>query len=157
MPGGDRCAVGGYNNGRRYKEKQVVRSHVSHLQFYVLPKDKNIRNRWVNSIEKGRVDFKPVKHKTVCSYHFVDAAPTNSNPVPTLFMTESGYLNSPKRRRAIVKSEIKRVKRKLPLEHEFLLVMMRLCLGHLTHDLALRFGISDTLTSSICFSPGSDL
>ena len=98
MPGGDRCTVGGCNNDRRYKEKQVVRSHVSHLQFHVLPRNEIIKNRWVKRIEKGRVDFKPGKHITVCSNHFVDAEPTSANPVPTLFMTESdsNYLNSPK-------------------------------------------------------------
>ena len=253
MPGGDRCTVGGCNNDRRYKEKQVVRSHVSHLQFHVLPRNEIIKNRWVKSIEKGRVDFKPGKHITVCSNHFVDAEPTSANPVPTLFMTESdsNYLNSPKKRRSIIKSTSQPVKRKLtdidkkdsdsenetetkvekmslclksiqltrdadvhfytglqstdmfgllfdhlkckastmqywkgekqteketpvrykaadsnqastysrpgpdrklPLEHEFLLVMMRLRLGLLTHDLSIRFGISDSLTSSIFFT-----
>ncbi|KAK3107777.1 hypothetical protein FSP39_022010 [Pinctada imbricata] len=39
--------------------------------------------------------------------------------------------------------------RKLPLEHEFLLVLMRLRLALLVHDLAFRFQISDTLVSSI--------
>ena len=41
---------------------------------------------------------------------------------------------------------------KLPLEHEFFMVMMRLWLGLLTHDLALRFGVSDSLVSSIFFT-----
>ena len=111
MPGGNKCTVGGCNTDRCYKEKQVNRSHVFHLQFHVLPKMQNIRNRWVKKIEKGRVDFKTGKYITVCSNHFVDAAPTNANPVRTLFMSESdcNYMNSLKRRHSIVKSEIKPV------------------------------------------------
>ena len=250
MAGGDRCTVGGCNNDRRYKDKQILRSHVTHLQFHVMPLNEEIRNKWIKSIKKGRANFAPGKHVTVCSNHFPDAQPTHNNPVPILFMTESDniHLSSPKKRRNIVKAESKPVKRKLveveekcsqnesedkhktvnlclksiqitkdgdvhfytglqntdmfgllfehlqvkaanmqywkggkqteketpmrysaaseyhstlsrpgpdrklPLEHEFFLVMMRLRLGLLTHDLALRFGISDTLVSSIFFT-----
>jgi hypothetical protein len=50
MGGGDRCAIGGCNNDRRYPKKYVIRSHVDNLQFHGLPKDKKLKE--ISDIKK---------------------------------------------------------------------------------------------------------
>ena len=121
---GDKCCVGGCNNNRRY-------------------------------------------HVVICSNHFGDGKLSVSNPTPTLFLTPFEHSNSksPKKRRqleyqketAMTMDESPNVgkpgpQRKLKLEQELLLIMMRLHLALSVGDLAFRFAISDSLVSSIFIS-----
>ena len=57
--GGFTCCVPGcFTNSKRD----------THLSFYVFPKEKNLRRRWLHSI--SRKNFKPTTGHRVCSLHF---------------------------------------------------------------------------------------
>ncbi|XP_062591744.1 uncharacterized protein LOC134253245 [Saccostrea cucullata] len=59
------------------------------VNFYVLPsatKNPKLRRQWINAVR--RKNFKPSNTDhwhAVCSRHFVDGRPTDTNPIPTLF------------------------------------------------------------------------
>lgn len=53
------------------------------LSFYVIPKDAELRARWLERI--NRKDFKPSTSHRVCSEHFTNRKKTYMNNVPTIF------------------------------------------------------------------------
>ncbi|KAK3095162.1 hypothetical protein FSP39_010913 [Pinctada imbricata] len=91
MGGGDRCAVGGCNNDRRYPERYIIRSHVSNLQFHSLPKDLRLREIWHKKISQGRKNYKPSDYVKICSNHFEDGERTARCQIPTLFLTPGDF------------------------------------------------------------------
>ena len=88
----DRCAVGACNNARKYKEKYVIKPHISafngslELQFWKCT-DPKLYPKWTFSC--NRKDFKFGKSHVVCSNHFEHGRPTNESKIPTLYL--KGY------------------------------------------------------------------
>ena len=99
-----RCCVGGSSNDKRYPERFIKHSNViNKLTFHKFPANEETRKQWENSIGKGRILFEgeaPSK-SFVCSNHFVDGKPTQSNPCPELFLTktENESQSTPSKRR----------------------------------------------------------
>ena len=80
---------GGCNNDRRNPDRYVIRSHVKDLQFHKVPSDSEKKHIWEKQISEGREEFNIGNSMRICLNHFVDAQPTNANPNPTLYLTES--------------------------------------------------------------------
>ena len=85
------CCAEGCKNSQRKPHLLHAKSHVRELRWHRLPKGKSAktskkRKQWVNLIKKGKKNFKPSDETFVCSNHFVDGEPTQSNPCPTLFL-----------------------------------------------------------------------
>lgn len=71
--GGITCCVPQcFNNSKRNSE----------LSFYVIPKDPDLRKRWLINI--SRKNFKPTSSHRVCSAHFEGGKKTYMNNVPTI-------------------------------------------------------------------------
>ena len=91
----DRCAVGACNNAWKYKEKYVIKPHISafngslELQFWKCT-DPKLYPKWTFSC--NRKDFKFGKSHVVCSNHFEYGRPTNVSKIPTLYL--KGYSDS---------------------------------------------------------------
>ncbi len=85
--GNDRCCVGPCDNDRRYPDRNIIFSHVSHLQWHRFPANELKRKVWIKCVERGRANFCPGSETTVCSNHFIDGKPTTRNPFPMLYMT----------------------------------------------------------------------
>ena len=86
MPGGDHCALWGYDSDRRYPEKQKIHTHVGISRFYS-PKNKEDVLSWARAINRDQ--FKVTTSTKVCSNHFVQGYRTSQFPTPTLYM--KGY------------------------------------------------------------------
>ena len=109
MPKHARCAVGFYDNDKRYPDLAYVRSHVNTLTFHKWPVDPKLAEIWRKQVANPRGDvFNPSPDASgtfVCSNHFPLGRRTPENPktdYPSIFMTVSDYLqkNSPKKRKA---------------------------------------------------------
>ena len=59
------------------------------LVFHQIPVNEERRKAWIHAVSKGREAFDPPKNFKVCSNHFIDGKPIQSNPDPTLFLTIS--------------------------------------------------------------------
>ena len=92
----DYCAIGKCNNSRRYKDKQVIKPHISNyngsmeIKFWKCREEVN-RIRWTNAC--GRKHFKFGENNVICSNHFEMGRPTPAFPNPTLFL--KGYEDEP--------------------------------------------------------------
>ena len=85
--GNDRCCVAPCDNDRRYPDRNMIFSHVSHLQWHRFPANELKRKMWIKCAERGRANFCPGNETTVCSNHFIDGKPTTRNPFPMLYKT----------------------------------------------------------------------
>ena len=84
--GGFTCCVPlCYSNSKKHK----------HLKFYVIPKDKTLRDIWLSKI--SRKDFNPSSGHRVCSAHFKDGQNTYDNNIPT-FVPKTITCTQPKER-----------------------------------------------------------
>eukprot|EP00112_Aurelia_sp_Birch-Aquarium-sp1_P010874 Seg2301.6 transcript_id=Seg2301.6/GoldUCD/mRNA.D3Y31 product="THAP domain-containing protein 2" protein_id=Seg2301.6/GoldUCD/D3Y31 len=99
---GRHCCVGPCNNDDRYPDLILKKGHVTNLKFHILPKDPERRRAWSILISKGRQNFIAGKWTHVCSNHFMDAEPTNTNPNPTLYLTVSDWEKKSPRKRVLV-------------------------------------------------------
>ena len=76
--GGITCCVPGcQNNSLKHR----------HLSFYVIPKEEELRKRWLHKISRMRESnkkFVPTSTHRVCSEHFVGGKKTYMNNVPTI-------------------------------------------------------------------------
>ena len=92
MGKGDRCAVFGCNNDRRYPEKYLMKEHTSffggkpQIRFWSC-KDPKRFTVWTKRLR--RKYFKVSKDTKVCSNHFEFGKPTDSHLDPSLFL--KGY------------------------------------------------------------------
>ncbi|XP_062598794.1 uncharacterized protein LOC134260234 [Saccostrea cucullata] len=88
------CIAVGCNNDSRKSSRlskypHMVDQNGNVVNFYVLPsatKNPKLRRQWINAVR--RKNFKPSNTDhwhAVCSRHFVDVRPTDTNPIPTLF------------------------------------------------------------------------
>ena len=60
MPNHARCAVGFYDNDKRYPDLAYVRSHVKNLTFHKWPVDPKLSEIWRKQVAKTRGDvFNP--------------------------------------------------------------------------------------------------
>ena len=86
----DRCCVGPCNNDKRYPCNLIKRGNVEGvLTWHKFPTDFAMKTQWEQMIRKGREEFSAGTWTYVCSNHFVDGAPTEKNPLPTLFLSPS--------------------------------------------------------------------
>ena len=53
--------------------------------FHKIPVNEERWKAWIHAVSKGREAFDPPKNFKVCSNHFIDGKPTQTNPDPTLF------------------------------------------------------------------------
>lgn len=90
----DRCAVGACSNARKYKDKYVIKPHISafngsnELKFWTCP-DPQFYAKWTFAC--NRRHFKFNKNSYICSNHFEYGRPTGVSPHPTLYL--KGYDN----------------------------------------------------------------
>ena len=98
----DRCAVYACNNARKYKDKYIVKPHISafdgssELRFWSCTNQK-LYAKWTNACNRKNFSFK--KHHVICSNHFQYGRPTDVSPCPTLYL--KGYdetSSAPKRK-----------------------------------------------------------
>ena len=96
----DRCAVGTCKNARKYKEKYVIKPHISaynnslELKFWRCS-DPKLYPKWTTAC--NRKNFKFGKNNFICSNHFKYGKPTLVSPNPTLvFEGIYGNINSNK-------------------------------------------------------------
>ena len=88
----DRCAVGTCKNARKYKDKYVIKPHISaynnslQLKFWRCS-DPKLYPKWTAAC--NRKNFKFGKNNFICSNHFQYGKPTSVSPIPTLFL--KGY------------------------------------------------------------------
>ena len=88
----DRCAIGRCNNARYNKENYVIKPHIAafdgslELRFWKCT-DPKLYAKW--TFNCNRKYFKVNKHTVVCSNHFKYGRPTNTSPIPTLYL--KGY------------------------------------------------------------------
>ncbi|XP_066288831.1 uncharacterized protein [Branchiostoma lanceolatum] len=82
MGKGDRCAVFGCNNDRRYPEKLLIKDHVTTIKWhYCPPKSRRIWTKLLN-----REGFEVTSNTRICSNHFVLGGPHGQHPHPCLYM-----------------------------------------------------------------------
>ena len=99
----DRCAVGTCKNAQKYKEKYVIKPHISaynnslELKFWRCS-DPKLYPKWTTAC--NRKNFKFGKNNFICSNHFKYGKPTLVSPNPTLFL--KGYMetSTPTKRKA---------------------------------------------------------
>ena len=98
MGKGDRCAVFGCGNDRRFKAKYIIKSHISafdgsnKLRFWKC-RDKNQYKIWTTLLNKN--DYSVNGNTRVCSNHFKYGRPTDVEPNPTLYLTGYGTKRKP--------------------------------------------------------------
>ena len=88
------CVPGCYTNTKKNRE----------LSFHKFPKEKSIREKWVNAIKRN--NFYPSEHHCVCSQHFHEG----STDVPAIFplLPQPKQRKAPKLREAVLPREKKR-------------------------------------------------
>ena len=109
----NRCAVGCCDNDKRYPDRMIIHSNVASrkLIFHEIPVNEERRKAWIHAVSKGREAFDPPKNFKVCSNHFIDGKPTQSNPGPILFLTIStNTLPTPSKKRPPPKPRLLNVK-----------------------------------------------
>jgi hypothetical protein len=81
------CCVAECNAGTRKRNNLAKYPWMDGVQFFSIPsveKTPKLRRQWISRIRRSG-EWTPNKYTRVCSRHFVDGAPTVSNPLPTLF------------------------------------------------------------------------
>ncbi|XP_789683.1 uncharacterized protein LOC584740 [Strongylocentrotus purpuratus] len=91
MGGGDRCAVYGCNNDRRYPERYVVKDHVNNLRFHKCTDPRNYA-QWTRLLNRDM--FQVTSSTRICSNHFQHGQPYPDNKHPSLHL--KGYEAQPK-------------------------------------------------------------
>ena len=92
MGKGDRCAVFGCNNDRRYKSNFIIEPHINafdgsnELRFWKC-RGKKHYNFWTKLL--NRVDYRVDGNAKVCSNYFKFGRPTDIDPHLTLYL--KGY------------------------------------------------------------------
>ena len=88
----DHRTVGACNNDRKYKEKYVIKPHISafdgstdFLRFWKC-NDKKFFPKWTFAC--NRKYFRGNKNSVICSNHFKYGRPTAASPYPTLYLKE---------------------------------------------------------------------
>ena len=95
MGGGDRCALYGCDNDRRYPNRQIKQPHVGVLRFYS-PRTKKETAAWEKQLH--RTYFKVTKSTKVCSNHFAAGYRCDTCWKPTLYMKGYPESNNNKKR-----------------------------------------------------------
>ena len=109
----DKCVVGCCDNDKRYRDRMVIHSNVTSgkLVFYKIPVNEERLKAQIYAVSKGREALDPPKNFKVCSNHFIDGKPTQSNPDLTLFLTIStNTLPTPNKKRPPPKPRLLNVK-----------------------------------------------
>ena len=76
-----------------------------------IPVNEEERKTWIHVVSKAREAFDHPKNLKVCSNHFIDGKPTQSNPDPTLFLTIStNTLPTPNKERPPPKPRLLNIK-----------------------------------------------
>ncbi|XP_072165725.1 THAP domain-containing protein 1-like [Diadema setosum] len=91
MGGGDRCAVYGCKNDRRYPERYVVKDHVYILKFHKCTNPRHYA-KWTRLLNRDK--FRVTSSTRVCSNHFRYGQPFPDDNHPTLYL--KGYDVQPK-------------------------------------------------------------
>ena len=153
------CCAEGCKNSQRKPHLLQAKSHIRELRWHRLPKGKSAktskkRKQWVDLIKKGKKNFKPSDETFVCSNHFVDGEPTQSNPCPTLFLRSatSAERKPPRERQPLieVKADIEIVpidSRPMPIcSSQSISIRSALNFGQFTREADVRFytGLSGT-------------
>ena len=102
-------AIGG--EGILFLCRYVIKPHVSVLRFHTC-KTKSY-SKWRSML--NRDNFKVTSSTRVCSNHFFDGHPSESNPNPYLFMKGYDQCPTPKRR-TINKHQLSKKKKLSPLQ-----------------------------------------
>ena len=92
----NRCAVGCCDNDKRYPDRMIIHSNVASrkLIFHEIPVNEERRKAWIHAVSQGREACHTPKNFKVCSDHFINRKPTQSNPDPTLFLIISANILS---------------------------------------------------------------
>ena len=77
------CAAERCNSDDKKLKKYAYMQNVKFFPFPTKLKAPRQRKIWVDLLRRKNYD--PPKHHRVCSLHFVDGCPTETNPFPTLF------------------------------------------------------------------------
>ena len=109
----DRCVAGCCGNDKMYPDRMITHSNITSgkLIFHKIPVNEEERKTWIHVISKAREAFDHPKNLKVCSNHFIDGKPTQSNPDPTLFLTIStNTLPTPNKERPPPKPRLLNIK-----------------------------------------------
>ena len=83
-PSNDWCCVPMCRSDGRKRGKYPFMQGISFFPFPGEKRNPKMRRKWLSLIMRPE-DYEPKRSHRVCSLHFVDGKPTDSNPYPTLF------------------------------------------------------------------------